>query len=192
MYDSFPSTDVPQQNILQRFFTQSWRALLLEFVLTVVITLAAGQAFDRLLPMPPQDAALHEPRPLEQLKLRARDYMAAGRHQAAVALFDIALAIRPDDAVTANRRVIANWHARAASRLAPTSTDFGASALDIPADYATLSNPPSPRRTEQEAPRRRGQQAIEGESYIFCEILGNPAVDCAILAAMKLFLRFGG
>ena len=46
MYDHYPAYDVPQNNIVQRFFAQRWSAILLEIVLTIVITVAAGQAFE--------------------------------------------------------------------------------------------------------------------------------------------------
>ena len=46
MYDQYPAYDVPKNNIVQRFFAQRWSAILLEIVLTIVITVAAGQAFE--------------------------------------------------------------------------------------------------------------------------------------------------
>ena len=46
MYDKYPLHDVPQHNIIQRFFSQRWSAIVIEIVMTVVITVAAGHAFD--------------------------------------------------------------------------------------------------------------------------------------------------
>ena len=51
MYDQYTMHDVPQNNIIQRFFAQRWSAILLEIVMTIVITVAAGAAFDFFDPL---------------------------------------------------------------------------------------------------------------------------------------------
>ncbi len=51
MYDKYPVYDVPQNNLIQRFFAQSWRAIMLEIALTIVLSVAAGFAFDVFDPL---------------------------------------------------------------------------------------------------------------------------------------------
>ena len=51
MYDNYPKHDVPQQNLIQRFFAQRWSAIFIEIVMTIVITVAAGAAFDYFDPL---------------------------------------------------------------------------------------------------------------------------------------------
>ena len=46
MYDKYPEYDVPEQNIIQKFFTQRWSAIIIELAMTLVITVAAGRALD--------------------------------------------------------------------------------------------------------------------------------------------------
>lgn len=65
MYDNYPEHDVPQQNIIQMFFAQRWSAILIEMALVIVISVAAGRAFDFFGPIdaqtenpPPQAAAV--------------------------------------------------------------------------------------------------------------------------------------
>lgn len=46
MYDKYPEYDVPEQNIVQKFFAQRWSAIVVEIAMTIVITVAAGRALD--------------------------------------------------------------------------------------------------------------------------------------------------
>ena len=46
MYDSVPQHDVPQNNLIQRFLGQRFSAIVIEILLSIVISVAAGQAFD--------------------------------------------------------------------------------------------------------------------------------------------------
>ena len=58
MYDKYPEFDVPQNNIIQRFFGQRWSAIVIEIVMTIVISVAAGHALDLFGPLDsPPDAA---------------------------------------------------------------------------------------------------------------------------------------
>lgn len=57
MYDNYPQHHVPQNNIVQRFFAQPAGAIVLEMVMTVVITVAAGSAFDLFDPFNGASAA---------------------------------------------------------------------------------------------------------------------------------------
>lgn len=64
MYDNYPEHDVPQQNIIQMFFAQRWSAIIIEMALAIVISVAAGRAFDFFGPInaqtdnPPQEQAI--------------------------------------------------------------------------------------------------------------------------------------
>ena len=111
MYDNFPAYDVPQNNIVQRFFAQRWSAIVLEIVLTIVITVAAGQAFEFFDPfdgeavdaapaaVSERDADGHAMSvALEPVKQRGAEYVAERRFVAAEALYDFAVALDPDDA----------------------------------------------------------------------------------------------
>ncbi len=109
MYDHYPAYDVPKNNIVQRFFAQRWSAILLEVVLTIVITVAAGQAFEFFDPFDGEAADVTPvvaPAPvadamsvaLEPVKQRGADYVAERRYVAAEALYDFALTLDPDDA----------------------------------------------------------------------------------------------
>jgi len=46
MYDKYPEYDVPEQNIVQKFFAQRWSAIIVEIAMTIVITVAAGRALN--------------------------------------------------------------------------------------------------------------------------------------------------
>ena len=114
MYDQYPLHDVPQNNLIQRFFSQRWSAIALEIVMTVVITIAAGAAFDFFDPLDgsqtnPTHAArrdaspvtIEEARtrtPLEFIKERGKTYIQERRFAAAEAMFNWAIALAPDDA----------------------------------------------------------------------------------------------
>ncbi len=64
MYDNYPEHDVPQQNIIQMFFAQRWSAIVIEMAMAIVISVAAGRAFDFFGPIdaqtdnPPQEQAI--------------------------------------------------------------------------------------------------------------------------------------
>lgn len=51
MYDQYPEHDVPQQNLVQMFFAQRWSAIIIEIALAIVISVAAGRAFDFFGPL---------------------------------------------------------------------------------------------------------------------------------------------
>lgn len=113
MYNEYPVYDVPQQNIIQRFFAQRWSAILIEIVMTIVITVAAGAAFDFFDPFDgsqetsaarnvSENVALDGDGvlagdPLHFIRGRGVDYFRAGRLAAAEAMYDWAIALRPDD-----------------------------------------------------------------------------------------------
>lgn len=69
MYDNYPEHDVPQQNIIQMFFAQRWSAIIIEMALAIVISVAAGRAFDFFDPInaqtdnPPQEQAIDSIQP---------------------------------------------------------------------------------------------------------------------------------
>lgn len=111
MYDHYPAYDVPKNNIVQRFFAQRWSAILLEIVLTIVITVAAGQAFEFFDPFEGEvaDAAsAAAPAPnldldamsvaLVPVKQRGEAFVAERRYIAAEAVYDFAAELDPDDA----------------------------------------------------------------------------------------------
>ena len=111
MYDQYPAYDVPKNNIIQRFFAQRWSAILLEVALTIVITVAAGQAFEFFDPFDGESAAAapaaaSAPEPdadamrvaLEPVKQRGAEYVKERRYVAAEAMYDFAVALEPDNA----------------------------------------------------------------------------------------------
>lgn len=57
MYDKYPEFDVPRSNLIQRFFGQHWSAILIEIVMTIVISVAAGHAFDLFGPFDSESVA---------------------------------------------------------------------------------------------------------------------------------------
>lgn len=108
MYDNYPAYDVPQKNLVQRFFAQRWSAILLEIALTIVITVAAGRAFDFFDPFDGEQAKV-VPAAVE-MSLAASDmalrpftergvaYIQERRFAAAEAMYDLAIAVAPEDA----------------------------------------------------------------------------------------------
>ena len=108
MYDQYPLYDIPQNNLIQRFFSQRWSAIALEIVMTIVITIAAGAAFDFFDPLDGDGetaaAAVVELEglgardPLAFIKQRGKDYVRERRFAAADAIFAWAIALAPDDA----------------------------------------------------------------------------------------------
>ena len=64
MYDKYPEYDIPEQNIIQKFFGQRWSAIIVELAMTIVITVAAGRALDPFGPQPEelvQEQAIVQP-----------------------------------------------------------------------------------------------------------------------------------
>ena len=114
MYDQYPIHDVPQNNLIQRFFSQRWSAIALEIVMTIVITVAAGAAFDFFDPLDGSPATSADQSgsaasvvqrddfaaqdPLEFIMERGKAYIAQRRFAAAEAMFDWAIALAPADA----------------------------------------------------------------------------------------------
>ena len=122
MYDDYPAFDVPQRNIVQRFFAQRWSAILSEIVLTLVITVAAGQAFDFFDPFNGADAEARSNETADMSEAAAvalapvtERGMAHARDRefaAAEALFDLAIAVAPGQADFHHWRGYINLHAR--------------------------------------------------------------------------------
>lgn len=111
MYDQYPVHDVPQNNLIQRFLAQRWSAIALEIVMTIVITIAAGAAFDFFDPLDGGGAASAEVHagavdieamqardPLAFIKERGAEYASERRFAAAAAMFDWAIALASEDA----------------------------------------------------------------------------------------------
>ena len=113
MYDSYPQYDVPQNNVIQRFFTQRWSAIVIEILMTIVITVAAGRAFDIFDPFDaPADSASailwEEPLPLSAhsvdgivlgaYKQKAIEYAENGNYNGALSMLDLLVRAAPKDA----------------------------------------------------------------------------------------------
>lgn len=120
MYDNYPVYDVPQRNIVQRFFSQRWSAILLEIALTIVITVAAGQAFDFLDPFYGEAAnvaplAVETADPLnvalEPFTERGMAHIQSREFAAAEAMYDLAIAVAPADEAHYGWRGFVNLHA---------------------------------------------------------------------------------
>ncbi len=117
MYDDYPANDIPQRNIVQRFFAQKWSAIALEIVLTIVIAIAAGSAFDFFDPfddggeqakIAAPDAALIA---LEPVTRRGLAYAQSRDFAAARAMLDLAIAVAPAEASFHNWRGYVNMQA---------------------------------------------------------------------------------
>ena len=124
MYDQYPMHDVPQNNFIQRFFSQRWSAIALEIVMAIVITIAAGAAFDFFDPLDGSQATsansgqaaaglveigeFRTRNPLAFIKKRGQAYIQERRFAAAEAMFDWAIALAPDDADSYSWRGYAN------------------------------------------------------------------------------------
>lgn len=112
MYDSYPQHDVPQNNVIQRFFAQRWSAIVIEILMTIVITVAAGRAFDIFDPFDrSEDSASSSHveiilpsevlRPgvgiaLRELERKAIDYLASGQYAEAAAVIDLLTFAKPE------------------------------------------------------------------------------------------------
>jgi len=113
VYDNYPQHDVPQNNVIQRFFAQRWSAIVIEILMTIVITVATGRAFDIFNPFDsPQDAEtsfqvegmlpseLTRPSDgfaLRTLERKARQYIEDGQYAEAVAMLDLLSLAKPED-----------------------------------------------------------------------------------------------
>ena len=111
MYANYPQHDVPQNNLFQRFFAQRWSAIAAEILMTIVITVAAGSAFDIFDPFDERhDAAattqaeavlpseLLQPGfgiSLREVERKTREYIADGRYAEAGAALDLLAFAKP-------------------------------------------------------------------------------------------------
>ena len=92
MYDNYPEHDVPQQNIIQMFFAQRWSAIIIEMALVIVISVAAGRAFDFFGPIdaqtenPPPQAAAISLNPIQAYEMNC-----IRQGQSAEAVYDLAV-----------------------------------------------------------------------------------------------------
>lgn len=152
MYDQYPVHDVPQNNLIQRFFAQRWSAIALEIVMTIVITIAAGAAFDFFDPLDgaektSADAAhsasgaveiadLATRDPLQFIKETGEAYIRERRFDAAEAIFDWAIALAPDDVESYAWRGYANMQA---GEYVEAQTDYGKVLEVMPANFAAHS-----------------------------------------------------
>ncbi len=119
MYDSYPRHDVPQNNVIQRFFAQRWSAIVIEILMTIVITVAAGRAFDIFDPFDRSEdsaSASHVQTilpsevlrpgvgiPLRELERKAGEYLDSGQYAEAAAVLDLLTFAKPE-------RVDPNWY----------------------------------------------------------------------------------
>lgn len=105
MYDNYPQHHVPQNNIVQRFFAQPVGKIILEMVMTVVITVAAGSAFDLFDPFEgASDAPANQAaqatvarQPLLPLWDASLAHLSQRRFVAAEAVADVAAASDPTE-----------------------------------------------------------------------------------------------
>lgn len=112
MYDKYPEHDVPQNNIVQRFFGQRWSAIVIEILMTIVITVAAGRAFDFFGPLepsadttaiellaelPPEIAEPGQGISIDAVRHMAKSYLDNGDFAEAKALLDLLIAAEPDN-----------------------------------------------------------------------------------------------
>lgn len=103
MYDKYPEHDVPQQNIVQMFFSQRWSAILIEMALVIVVSTAAGRAFDFFDPIdvktetPPEQTAI-DGISLESIEAYGLDYIRQGKYVEAKAVYDLMVMATPQPA----------------------------------------------------------------------------------------------
>lgn len=149
MYDQYPVHDVPQNNLIQRFFAQRWSAIALEIVMTIVITIAAGAAFDFFDPLdgaekPSADAAYSARGTVEIEELTTRDplrfiketgaaYIRERRFAAGEAIFEWAIALAPEDVESYAWRGYANMQS---GDYVQAQADYGKVLEVMPADFA--------------------------------------------------------
>ena len=124
MYDSYLQHDVPQNNIVQRFFSQRWSAIVIEILMTIVITVAAGRAFDIFDPFdsstkepdaaqvvgvfPPAAETANHDISLRTVELAAADYSSQRQYAKAEAMYDLLIGAEPNNARYYYGRAIAN------------------------------------------------------------------------------------
>lgn len=92
MYDKYPEHDVPQQNIVQMFFSQRWSAILIEMALVIVISTAAGRAFDFFDPIDVKtetEQIAIDGISLESIEAHGLDYIRQGKYVEAKAVYDL-------------------------------------------------------------------------------------------------------
>lgn len=106
MYDKYPVFDIPQNNFVQRFFAQSWGAIVIEIALTIVLSAAAGYAFDFFGPFeshrPAFQAVSSDALAADSRLERAARHVSDGQYDASLALLNELISAEPD---------AANYHA---------------------------------------------------------------------------------
>lgn len=98
MYDKYPEHDVPQQNIVQMFFSQRWSAILIEMALVIVISTAAGRAFDFFDPIDVKtetEQIAIDGISLEAIEAYGLDYIRQGKYIEAKAVYDLIIMAAP-------------------------------------------------------------------------------------------------
>ena len=98
MYDKYPEHDVPQQNIVQMFFSQRWSAILIEMALVIVISTAAGRAFDFFDPIDVKtetEQIAIDGISLESIEAYGLDYIRQGKYVEAKAVYDLIMMAAP-------------------------------------------------------------------------------------------------
>lgn len=98
MYDKYPEHDVPQQNIVQMFFSQRWSAILIEMALVIVISTAAGRAFDFFDPIDVKtetEQIAIDGISLESIEAYGLDYIRQGKYIEAKAVYDLIIMAAP-------------------------------------------------------------------------------------------------
>lgn len=98
MYDKYPEHDVPQQNIVQMFFSQRWSAILIEMALVIVISTAAGRAFDFFDPIDVKtetEQIAIDGISLESIEAYGLDYIRQGKYVEAKAVYDLIIMAAP-------------------------------------------------------------------------------------------------
>ena len=88
MYDNYPEHDVPQQNIIQMFFAQRWSAIVIEMAMAIVISVAAGRAFDFFGPINAQTDNPSQEQAIDAIQTYGIDDIRQG--QSAEAMDDLA------------------------------------------------------------------------------------------------------
>lgn len=139
MYDKYPEYDIPEQNIIQKFFTQRWSAIIVEIAMTLVITVAAGRALDPFgtaTESPVQEQAIVEPVviqnpapttngiPVDVIKEYGINYIRTQQYPEAVGVYNLAVVADPNDVSNYAWRGYANINAG----------DY----IDAQADYNTV------------------------------------------------------
>ena len=98
MYDKYPEHDVPQQNIVQMFFSQRWSAILIEMALVIVISTAAGRAFDFFDPIDVKtetEQTAADGISLESIEAYGLNYIRQEKYVEAKAVYDLIVMAAP-------------------------------------------------------------------------------------------------